>query len=293
MCRVAYTRGRSSRETATSRVHRRATPSSGGIGISRAAIIASGIALGIAAALGGGSARAQPLAEPAALSPGRGSPPAALVPLPPVQLPPAPLPPAAAPLAGATEDRARAVQCLATAIAYEAGFEPVEGRQAVAEVILNRVRAPFFPKTVCGVVFAGSSRRTGCQFSFTCDGSLRRALPARVLAEAHAIAVAALDGTSPARVAGAAWYHADYVSPYWAPSLVRVTKIGAHIFYRAPGAADRGPGQAGYRAVGEPVIAALTPVPMAGAATVGGGLPPAAGPARPKVFAPWGLAPAR
>jgi spore germination cell wall hydrolase CwlJ-like protein len=190
------------------------------------------------------------------------------------------------------EDRARAVQCLATAIAYEAGFEPDAGQQAVAEVILNRVRTPLFPKSVCGVVFAGSERRTGCQFSFTCDGSLRRRMSAAVLARAQGVAEAAIDGRNPQRTGGAAWYHADYVYPYWAPSLVRVVKIGAHIFYRAPGAVDR-PGGNGFTPGSEPVIAALKGVPLGPGMTAA---PPAAVVAKPGASQPftlWGLTPVR
>ena len=198
----------------------------------------------------------------------------------------------AAPATG-DEDRVRAVQCLATAIAYEAGNEPLEGQQAVAEVILNRARAGVFArdaataKTVCGVVFAGSERRTGCQFTFTCDGSLRRRLPERMLAATRAVAEAAIDGRNPTRVSGAAWYHANYVAPYWAPSLVRVATIGAHIFYRAPGLGDRMIGPGVYSAKGEPVIGALTAL-SAVAAKVSP-TPTAATP--PPVFSIWGLAP--
>jgi spore germination cell wall hydrolase CwlJ-like protein len=135
-------------------------------------------------------------------------------------------------------DRARAVQCMAAAIAYEAAREPIEGQQAVAEVILNRVRDPAFPKSICGVVYAGSTRRTGCQFSFTCDGSLVHRMSFTTMETARTVAEAALDGRNPIRVFGATSYHADYVAPYWAPSLVRIGQIGAHIFYRNPGAAD-------------------------------------------------------
>lgn len=142
--------------------------------------------------------------------------------------PPAPL------LAADTETRAAAIECLAAAITYEAGHEPVAGQEAVAQVVLNRVRHPAFPKTVCGVVYQGSTRRTGCQFTFTCDGSLlRRRAPAALLA-ARAVAMRVLDRGS-AGVGEATFYHADYVSPYWAPALVRVAQIGAHIFYRFPG----------------------------------------------------------
>lgn len=130
--------------------------------------------------------------------------------------------------------RAREVQCLAQAIVYEAGLEPLEGRQAVAQVIMNRLRAPAYPKTVCGVVYQGSARRTGCQFTFTCDGSLARPVPGQRFADAVALAQDALDGRLPDRVGRATHYHAHYVSPYWAPTLNRVARIGAHIFYDPP-----------------------------------------------------------
>ena len=138
--------------------------------------------------------------------------------------------------AAAPEDRSAATQCLALAVAYEAGYESMEGQQAVAQVVLNRLHDPAYPKTVCGVVFDGSYRRTGCQFTFTCDGSLhRRRLPASVLQAAHVVAEDAMAGRLPSRVPGATHYHADYVRPYWAPSLTRIAKIGAHIFYQAGG----------------------------------------------------------
>jgi len=131
----------------------------------------------------------------------------------------------------------RAVRCLAAAISYEAGNESIEGQQAVAQVILNRVRHPAYPKSVCGVVFQGSERRTGCQFTFTCDGSLARQRSAQSMATATAIAEQMLSGTTSTLVGGATHYHANYVSPYWAPGLVKVRQIGAHIFYRMPSAA--------------------------------------------------------
>jgi spore germination cell wall hydrolase CwlJ-like protein len=138
-------------------------------------------------------------------------------------------------LASAGEsDRARAELCLTQAIYYEAGYEPVEGRRAVAQVVLNRLRHPAFPKSVCGVVYDGSSA-PGCQFSFTCDGSLRRTPSARAWEEAARIAREALAGKVAATVGQATHYHTDYVAPYWAPRLSKISQIGAHIFYRWPG----------------------------------------------------------
>ncbi len=137
------------------------------------------------------------------------------------------------------DDRGRALDCMSMAIAYEAAGQPVAGQEAVGQVILNRLRAARFPKTVCGVVFQGSERLTGCQFTFTCDGSFRRRLADTTLLTARSIAATVLDGIAPDRVAGATHYHADYVLPYWAASGQRVARIGAHIFYRMPGDAGR------------------------------------------------------
>lgn len=253
-------------------------PGGGAWAVGQAAILRIFLFLAALAALTGAPRAQAQLAAPAT---------------PALALPAEPLSSPIAPLGG--EDRARAAQCLAAAIAYEAGFEPVEGQQAVAEVILNRARAGPFPRTVCGVVFAGSTRRTGCQFTFTCDGSLRRRLPERVMAAARGVAEAALDGRNPARVSGAAWYHADYVSPYWAPSLVRVAKIGAHIFYRAPGLGDRLIAASAFRASGEPSIAALASVALPAAAAVASGARDTASTTRQPapVFSLWGLKPGK
>lgn len=128
----------------------------------------------------------------------------------------------------------RALHCLTQAIYYEAGFEPLEGRRAVAQVVLNRMRHPAFPHSVCGVIYQGSSA-PGCQFSFTCDGSLRRPAARKAWDEAAAIAREALGGRVSAVVGQATHYHTDYVAPYWAPRLTKITQIGAHIFYRWPG----------------------------------------------------------
>ncbi|MCZ3110870.1 cell wall hydrolase, partial [Acinetobacter baumannii] len=76
-------------------------------------------------------------------------------------------------LTGDTALQARAIDCMAAAVLYEAGDDAV-GQRAVAQVVINRVRHPAFPKTICAVVFQGSDRATGCQFTFTCDGALVR-----------------------------------------------------------------------------------------------------------------------
>jgi len=145
-----------------------------------------------------------------------------------------PLPGFTLPVSSAAE-RDRALLCLAQAVYYEAGFESGEGQQAVAQVVLNRLRHPAYPKSVCGVVYQGSQRTTGCQFSFTCDGSLRRAASPAAWARARDVASAALQGFVYKQVGSSTHYHADYVFPYWAPTLVKLRQIGAHIFYRMTG----------------------------------------------------------
>jgi spore germination cell wall hydrolase CwlJ-like protein len=149
--------------------------------------------------------------------------------------------PAARPFAAflGMDDRLRAQQCLAMAVYYEAASESLAGQQAVAQVVMNRVRHPAWPDSVCGVVFQGSERVTGCQFSFTCDGSLNRRPSAAAMARARSVARAALGGFVYAPVGLATHYHTTQVYPYWAPSLHPVTTIGLHRFYRWTGANGR------------------------------------------------------
>jgi spore germination cell wall hydrolase CwlJ-like protein len=131
--------------------------------------------------------------------------------------------------------RAQALNCLASAVYYEAGNQDADGERAVAQVVLNRVRHPAFPGTVCGVVYQGSTRPTGCQFTFTCDGSLNRSPDADGWRRANEIAAAALSGAVYAPVGWATHYHADYVVPYWASTMAKNDVVGAHLFYRWPG----------------------------------------------------------
>jgi hypothetical protein len=131
--------------------------------------------------------------------------------------------------------QASALECLTSAIYYEAGQESVDGQRAVAQVILNRVRHPAFPSSVCGVVYQGSTRQTGCQFTFTCDGSMARAPLAASWNRAKIIAAAALAGSVFPDVGTATQYQADYVVPYWAASQAKTAVIGAHLFYRWSG----------------------------------------------------------
>lgn len=165
-------------------------------------------------------------------------------------------------LKAAGDDRARAVQCLAQAVYYEAAREPQIGQEAVAQVVLNRVRHPAYPKSVCGVVFQGSARPTGCQFTFTCDGSLRYAPQADLWRRARAVAERALNGYVEKTVGSATHYHAEYVAPYWAPTLVKMTQVGQHIFYRWTGPWGEPAAFTGQYAGGE---AYLSPAVLGGA----------------------------
>ena len=125
----------------------------------------------------------------------------------------------------------RAVSCLTDAIYYEAGDQSVEGQRAVAQVVLNRVRDPNFPKSVCGVVYEGWRRKTGCQFSFACDGSIhRRPANLALWKRMRPLAQQALDGHVVPEVGAATHYYATYVTPYWLNSVASVAQIGQHVF---------------------------------------------------------------
>jgi hypothetical protein len=133
-------------------------------------------------------------------------------------------------------DRLRSLDCLAQAIYYEAASESEDGQRAVAQVVLNRVRHPAWPNSVCGVVYQGPLRPGGgCQFTFTCDGSLVRRPGGIAWARARALAAEALAGRSYAEVGLSTHYHTHAVSPAWGPRLERTIAIGAHQFYRLPG----------------------------------------------------------
>ena len=128
--------------------------------------------------------------------------------------------------------RDRALECLTQAVYYEAASEGLDGGRAVAQVVLNRMRHPAYPSTVCGVVYQGSERPIGCQFTFTCDGSLARMPVQSLWKQSQKIAEQALAGKVFAPLGHATHYHADYVLPYWADSLDKSIQIGRHIFYR-------------------------------------------------------------
>jgi hypothetical protein len=161
--------------------------------------------------------------------------------------------------------RAAAVDCLTAAIYYEAASESEAGQRAVAQVVLNRLRDPSFPKTVCDVVFQGAERATGCQFSFSCDGSLSR-LPLQAgWLRARRYAQQALSGHIESEVGVATHYHTQQVVPIWRLSLDKVAVLGAHIFYTIPGRRPaNGPaGLARTAARGQPATALMASLPPA------------------------------
>lgn len=181
--------------------------------------------------------------------------------------------PAARPfrLEGDPAARARAIDCMAAAVLYEAGDDRT-GQRAVAQVVLNRARHPAFPKTICGVVFQGAERTTGCQFTFTCDGALtRNRWSDAQWVRARAVAAAALSGTVFGKVGYATHYHTNWVVPYWQASLDKIAAVDTHLFFRwtgwwgTPAAFNR------HVSSDEPVIAALAPYSDAHRGAVEGG----------------------
>jgi spore germination cell wall hydrolase CwlJ-like protein len=138
-------------------------------------------------------------------------------------------------LTGSADSQARAVDCLAAGVYYEAGDDTV-GQRAVAQVIINRMRHPAFPKTICGVVFQGQERSTGCQFTFSCDGAMLRYTPtAAAWQRARDVARLALNGAVYKPVGHATHYHTDWVVPYWSASLEKITEVHTHLFFRWAG----------------------------------------------------------
>ncbi|MGA0546495.1 cell wall hydrolase [Brevundimonas sp. VNH65] len=134
-------------------------------------------------------------------------------------------------------DASRDLECLTQAAYYEARGEGGDGMRAVTQVVLNRVRHPAFPKTICGVVYQGSGRSTGCQFSFTCNGTMRATVNRAAWNRARTVASAALSGSVFAPVGNATHFHTTAVSPSWRNALVRVNQVGQHLFYRFGGRA--------------------------------------------------------
>lgn len=122
--------------------------------------------------------------------------------------------------------------CLSQAVYYEARSETRSGQIGVAEVVLNRVKSKHYPNTVCDVVYQGSERKTGCQFSFTCDGSMKHTAKGKAWARSKDIAALSLTGLAPELTRKATHYHTTDVNPTWASTLRYNGQIGSHKFYR-------------------------------------------------------------
>jgi hypothetical protein len=140
-----------------------------------------------------------------------------------VRLPPAPL--------SALLHSADPLTCMAQAIYFEARSESQVGQEAVAQVVMNRTRLPQYPASVCGVVYQGGERATGCQFTFVCDGSLREPSNMEAWGRAVDIARKVLAGYVCKPALEATHYHAAWMTPYWAGSLTRIRQIGGQVFY--------------------------------------------------------------
>lgn len=123
-------------------------------------------------------------------------------------------------------------QCLAEAIYYEARSETRSGQRAVGEVIKNRVASKHFPNSVCGVVYEGSQRKTGCQFTFTCDGSMDAAPKGKAWDRSVRTAKTVMTGGYTPITNYATHYHTLEVSPKWSATLRMTRRVGSHVFYR-------------------------------------------------------------
>ena len=129
------------------------------------------------------------------------------------------------------------LECLALNIYREGGYEPIEGRIAIAQVTLNRVAHSDFPNTICDVVYQKNRvvEKVVCQFSWYCDSSHRnRPINPKAYDESYDVAKKVLlEGFRLDSLKDALYYHADYVQPRW--KLERISKIGTHIFYKPKG----------------------------------------------------------
>ncbi|ESW65471.1 ATP-binding protein [Mesorhizobium sp. LSJC268A00] len=126
--------------------------------------------------------------------------------------------------------------CLANGIYFEARGESVRGQAAVAQVILNRVRNPAYPNSICGVVYQNDNWLNRCQFSFACDGRKKRIESPAHYKTAQDVAMAVTAGKIfIPEVGSSTHYYANYVHPGWARTMQKMTKIGLHIFYRTYG----------------------------------------------------------
>jgi spore germination cell wall hydrolase CwlJ-like protein len=127
-------------------------------------------------------------------------------------------------------------KCLTAGVYFEARGENLKGQAAVAQVILNRVRNPAYPDTICGVVYQNDHWRNRCQFSFACDGIRDRVASQSHWAMARDVGMAVTAGKIfIPEVGSSTHYHATYVHPRWAGTMEKMKKIGLHVFYRTHG----------------------------------------------------------
>jgi spore germination cell wall hydrolase CwlJ-like protein len=130
--------------------------------------------------------------------------------------------------------REQQLDCLAINIYREAGYEPFEGKVAVAQVTMNRVKDGRFGKDVCGVVYQKNvvMEKVVCQFSWACDSVHRnRPIGKEAYNESYEVAKKVLlEGFQLSVLKDALYYHATYVNPRW--SLDKIGQIGQHIFYK-------------------------------------------------------------
>jgi cell wall hydrolase len=159
-------------------------------------------------------------------------------PRPVVEIPPPPPPPTPSDLLGLSgkehaKERAKAEKCLANAVYFESRGELMRGQVAVAQVVLNRVFSPYYPKDVCGVVYQNAHMHLACQFTFACDGRSKAITERGAWSRAMRVAKQALDGKVwIAAVAKSTHYHAYWVNPSWVAEMKKMYRYGVHTFYR-------------------------------------------------------------
>lgn len=125
-------------------------------------------------------------------------------------------------------------RCLAQAVYFEARGESRAGQQAIAHVVLNRLRDHRYPPTICGVVYQNQNQPNRCQFSFACDGRSDKPHDKWAWRQSLRVALEALTGVSKDRTQSSTHFHARSVEPQWAMTLKPTVKVGQHVFYQEP-----------------------------------------------------------
>ena len=139
---------------------------------------------------------------------------------------------------------AEMLTCLALNVYHESKNQSIYGQYAVAQVVMNRVKDERFPSTICEVVTQGPHRpswkgtgemipiRNKCHFSWYCDGKSDKIRQKKTYSDIVDLSRMLMKQNMIDIITGATHYHADYVSPAWAKTKTRTTKIEDHIFYR-------------------------------------------------------------